>query len=153
MPDFFKMFMRVIARLILCGTTALMTVFAVGVYAQALPVAVPAQTLADSHKLEALDYCREFARLLHPKDKIPGPQTLDLAVKACEVYVQIEAMYCLEIKDKPLEVMVSKLKESPHNYSLDEALKDLESLLQTLDREGCKTKPVPVHSPDPFGKR
>ena len=158
MPKFFKKLLKkVFQTLVRCtvwGTTALMATFAVGVYAQALPVAVSAQALTNSQKLMTLDYCIGFSRLLRPEDKVPGPQTLDIAVKVCEVSVQIDAMYCPEIKDIPLKSILSGLKDKTSaEYGLDKALKDLEALLQALERNGCKTKPVQVHSPDPFGKR
>ncbi len=160
MPKFFKKLLKkvfqTLVRCIVWGTTALMTVFAVGVYAQALSVTVtvPAQTLADSQRLMTFDYCGALNQLLHTEGKAPKTQTLDLAVKACEVYMQVETMYCPEIKDAPLKSILSGLKDkSRTEYGLDKALKDLESLLQILESNRCKEKPIRVENPDPFGKR
>ena len=147
MPKFFKKLLKkvfqTLVRCIVWGTTALMTVFAVGVYAQAVN---------DNDKLDALDYCL-FARVLKLEDKVKGLY-LDLAFKLCEVSGQIDAMYCPEIKDAPLKSILSGLKDkSRTEYGLDKALKDLESLLQILESNRCKEKPIRVENPDPFGKR
>ncbi len=126
-----------------------MMVFGAGSYAQ---------DVSDLQDRSAIfDFCG-LTRLLTKQEKVSIDKAegrgVSFAVALCEKYTKIDAKDCVEKEPELEEVKANLKKKTRVEYGLAQALTDLTALSVRLGVDGgCSTRPEPVQSPDPLGKR